>query len=237
MKCSAQVLGWRLFPGTDYDKRKPPGLASRRFGELRALPHAKQGGSKDDGQSLVPPSPKGLASQGVGVCRRDLGSGLTWNESSTQVTDGPDSRDPYEAVLADLRARRAQLDQTIKQLEAIRGGATPADETKTVLVSEGDARAVGDGEFLGLTIVDATKKLLAKKLRTLTSSEIVTFLKQGGVMMNSADPVNTVGAVLHRRSITAGDIVRPERGKWGLRDWYPNRRFPTKGQEATGEDE
>lgn len=57
--------------------------------------------------------------------------------------------DPYEAVLADLRARRDQLDQTIKLLEAQRGGAAiPAISTNP---SQIDTSADHPGAFLGMT--------------------------------------------------------------------------------------
>lgn len=37
------------------------------------------------------------------------------------MSDEPQGFDPYDAVLADLKAKRDQIDQTIKLLEALRG--------------------------------------------------------------------------------------------------------------------
>jgi hypothetical protein len=52
--------------------------------------------------------------------------------------------------------------------------------------------------------------------------------------LNSKDWTNTIGAVLTRRSIDVGDIVKVERGTWGLKEWYPNRSFAKKDKEAKG---
>ena len=131
--------------------------------------------------------------------------------------------DPYEAVLADLKAKRAQIDQAIAIIEAVRapmpgvaGLAAPAPE---VIVGE------GPGWLLGMTIPEAAKKLLATRRQQMKNSEIVTAFRAGGLVMNSADPVNTVNSVLTRRFTNEGDIVRVGRGLWGLKEWYPGRSF------------
>lgn len=142
--------------------------------------------------------------------------------------------DHYEAVLADLRAKREQIDQAIQVIEALRGGA-PAPAAKVAPVSQVDADVDGPGAFLGMTIVDAAKKLLASRRRTMSNTEIVGALKTGGLAMNSADPINTVGSVLTRRFNTAGDIVRMGRGIWGLAEWYPGRNFKKKLKDAPPE--
>jgi hypothetical protein len=64
------------------------------------------------------------------------------------------------------------------------------------------------------------------------SPDIATLFKAGGLVLNSKDWTNTIGAVLTRRSIEVGDIVKVERGTWGLKEWYPNRSFAKKDKEA-----
>jgi hypothetical protein len=81
------------------------------------------------------------------------------------------------------------------------------------------------GAYLGMSIAEATRALLASRKRAMTTSDIVASVTAGGLALSSADPINTVSAVLGRRSDKVGDIVRPERGKWGLKEWYPNRSF------------
>lgn len=60
-----------------------------------------------------------------------------------------------------------------------------------------------------------------------------------GMVLTSADPLNTVGAVLTRRFKETGDIVRVERGTWGLKEWYPGRNWKndkeSKPEPAKGE--
>jgi hypothetical protein len=137
---------------------------------------------------------------------------------NTQTTDH------YAAVLADLKAQRERIDQAISVLTALRGGAVV-----TSIMGDAPAAAVGieetAGMYLGMSIPDATKKLLASRKRTLSNAEIAAALKSGGLVMTSADPQNTVGSVLTRRFKDVGDVVRVGRGVWGLKDWYPGRKF------------
>ena len=132
------------------------------------------------------------------------------------------------SVLADLRRKRDEIDTAIRVIETLYGsiadeilgtpGSSPSPETS---VNE-------PGAFLGLSIPDATRKLLESRKRTLTNAEVVAGLKAGGIAMNSVDPLNTVGSVLTRRFHAIGDIVRVDRGKWGLQEWYPHTSFRKK---------
>lgn len=134
--------------------------------------------------------------------------------------------DPYEAVLADLRAKRDQLDQAIAAIEATRsGGGAPVAGSL-----QGNAPVDGPGAFLGMSITDAAKKLLAARRQPLKNPDIAAAFKAGGLHLRSKDPVNTVGAVLTRRSQEVGDIVKIGRGTWGLKEWYPGRSFKAKGE-------
>lgn len=139
------------------------------------------------------------------------------------MTDAID-HDPYAVVLADLRAKRAQIDQTIALLEALRGNSA-VHSGEASAPPKSPSEATGPGAFLGMTITDAAKTLLATKRRQLTNAEIVQAFKDGGLILNSAEPLNTVGSVLNRRFIQVGDVVRVGRGVWGLKEWYPNRSF------------
>ncbi|WP_271577048.1 hypothetical protein [Bradyrhizobium sp. CCBAU 11361] len=145
--------------------------------------------------------------------------------------------DPYDAVLADLYAKRDQIDQAISAIESLRGGAPSTFAGATARGAAGDIRgasqgADGPGALLGLSIADATKKLLAAKRQPLKNPDIATLFKAGGLVLNSKDWTNTIGAVLTRRAETIGDIVKVERGTWGLKEWYPNRSF-RKDKEAS----
>lgn len=80
-----------------------------------------------------------------------------------------------------------------------------------------------------MTIVDAAKKLLANRRQPLKNPDIAAAFKAGGLVLQSAEPANTIGSVLTRRFNEVGDIVRVGRGTWGLAEWYPNRNFKKKG--------
>lgn len=134
-------------------------------------------------------------------------------------------KDPYEAVLADLRAKREQIDQAIKAIEVFRGGEGATLHSQQQDVRQDDAE-VGAGEFLGMSIADAAKKLLSMRKKSMGNSEIAKELTEGGLVMSAnTEHQNIVGSVLTRRFQQTGDIVRVGRGVWGLKEWYPNKTF------------
>lgn len=138
------------------------------------------------------------------------------------MTTNIQGSDPYEAVIADLLAKREQIDQTIALLTGLRGGAQ-APINYGALPENGVTETAG--MFLGMSIVDAAKKLLGMRKRTMGNSEIARELQAGGLVFSGKDPVNVVGSVLTRRFNDAGDVVKVGRGIWGLKEWYPGRNF------------
>jgi hypothetical protein len=142
--------------------------------------------------------------------------------------------DHYAIVLADLKARRDQLDQAIQAIESVRLGGAAATSVPTSAAPTDNQ--LGEGAFHGMSISEATKKLLGIRKKKMTNTEVLAALQAGGMVMNSADPLNTVGAVLTRRSKEMGDIVKVERGTWGLKEWYPGKSFnkPSKGNGEVG---
>lgn len=150
--------------------------------------------------------------------------------------------DPYEAVLADLYAKRDQIDQAIAAIESLRSGA-PMGGVRSPMAAAANGgkpspgtEADGPGALLGLSIAEAAKKLLATKRVTLKNNDLATLFKAGGLHLNSKDWVNTIGAVLTRRANDVGDIVKVDRGTWGLKEWYPGRSFKREKEEAKPED-
>ena len=129
--------------------------------------------------------------------------------------------DPYDAVLTDLRSKRDEIDKAIAMLENLRdrrlGVAAALPGTEVAENTTQDA-----GAYLGMSIVDAAKKLLSCEAQ-MANAEILRELQAAGVVLNGADPLNVVGPVLTRRFNKVGDIVRVDRGVWGLKEWYPSR--------------
>jgi hypothetical protein len=143
------------------------------------------------------------------------------------MSDTPDTSNPYAAVLADLRAKRQKIDNTIEFLEEFSRMSlvsTP-DGLQFTRNDEVSVPEEGAGTFLGMSIVDAAKKLLGLRKRAMTNTEILVELQAGGLVLTGADPLNVVGSVLTRRFNNVGDVVRVNRGTWGLKEWYPGRNF------------
>ncbi len=152
------------------------------------------------------------------------------------MSDQNQQLDPYDAVLADLRAQREKIDQTIALISSLRGLSTgivslPRD------VDRADSKEDVRSMFLGMSIVDAVLKLLALRKRKMTNNEILSELKSGGLELSSQEPLNVIGSVLSRRFHAVGDIVRVDRGTWGLKAWYPGRNFKGKAGNGDRQDE
>lgn len=142
------------------------------------------------------------------------------------------AQDPYDAVLADLRAKRDKIDEAIAVIEAVRGtGATSLASTSPRPATQQSDSPPGD--LLGMTIADAAIKVLGMRRKTLGNPEFLQEFTRGGLVLTSADPTNVINSVLTRRFNQVGDIVRVSRGQWGLQQWYPNRSF--KKKDAAGD--
>jgi hypothetical protein len=145
--------------------------------------------------------------------------------------------DPYDAVLADLKAKRDQIDQAIAAIESIRaGGPAPARDSAPANGSQNNGGVGGPGGLLGLSMVDAAKKVLAARRQPLKSADILEAFRAGGLPLTSKEPLNVVGSVLTRRFNDVGDVVRVSRGTWGLKEWYPNRSFKREKEAAKVEE-
>jgi len=137
----------------------------------------------------------------------------------------------YAAVLADLEARKSQIEAAIAAIKMI------ASQNGSPMSGGGGSSAVGPSAFLGMSIPDAAKKHLTTVKEKQSTQEIIDALTAGGLPPSK---YTTVYNILTRRQRQVGDIVNMK-GDWGLAEWYPNHRFPAKGVKdkdaATGESE
>lgn len=143
--------------------------------------------------------------------------------------------DPYETVLADLKAKRAEIDQAIAVIERVRGTIGATETSAIALKSANNGDQIEGNAFFGMTITDAAKKVLGIRQRKMSNVEIANDLKAGGLALQSTDAANTVGSVLTRRFQQVGDIVKVGRGLWGLREWSPHIRYKPKASEDDAE--
>jgi hypothetical protein len=138
----------------------------------------------------------------------------------------------YDAVLADLKARRAQLDSAISAIEGITGqaGTSPSGPG-------GGGAYVGGvpahDAFIGMSIPEAAKKHLTAVRKKLSTQELMTAMESGGLPPSK---YSTVYAILRRRENQVGDIINMK-GDWGLAEWYPNYRRKSSTSEDAGAEE
>lgn len=137
----------------------------------------------------------------------------------------------YEAVLADLEARKAQLEAAISGIRLMLGqpgtgpgGGPSGGGSYSGMTPAHDA-------FIGMSIPEAAKKHLTAVRKKLSTQELMTAMEAGGLPPSK---YNTVYAILRRRENQVGDIINMK-GDWALQEWYPNYR--KKASASEGEDE
>lgn len=138
------------------------------------------------------------------------------------------SNDPYAAVIADLERKRAEIDKLIESLKAYRqASSAPAPIVEKTPEAASTFVAPGIYEFKGKNVADSAKIILERANKPLTNTEILEALKARGYESESAQPLNTVGSIINRRSQQVGDIVRVGRGTWALKEWgLPSEERP-----------
>lgn len=127
----------------------------------------------------------------------------------------------YEAVLADLRAKRDKIDAAISGIEVMLGIQALSSVATKPHKDVKEANILGPGAFLGMTIADAAKKYLEHKRQNQRTEEILKALVEGGLVLTGESPINVVGSVLNRNYNNGGEIVKVARGVWGLAAWHP----------------
>lgn len=140
----------------------------------------------------------------------------------------------YQAVVADLKRRRDDLDRVITGIEQLLGflaipGGADAVAMSTLAASPPmppkDATNIREDTFFGMNIVSASQKYLEMRKKPATPVEIANALAQGGLTSQSERLHNTVNSVLNRNFHSTSPIfAKVKRGTWGLRSWYPNYR-------------
>jgi hypothetical protein len=133
----------------------------------------------------------------------------------------------YEAVLADLKARRTQLDSAISAIEGIIIGQTGTGPSGGPGGGSYAGNVPPHDAFIGMSIPEAAKKHLAAMRRKLSTQEIMTALQAGGLPPSK---YSTVYAILRRRENVIGDIINMK-GDWALQEWYPNYRKKASSSE------
>jgi hypothetical protein len=117
----------------------------------------------------------------------------------------------YAAVIKDLRAKRDELDRTIKMLEAM--ASIPANQPQEAPASR-PPRERMPATTANTGIGDACARILEKAGgMPLSTREVYATLIKEGFEFNSDNPVNNVFSALSHRT-KAGDIEKAGRGRW-----------------------
>jgi hypothetical protein len=148
----------------------------------------------------------------------------------------------YNAVLADLQARRVQLDAAINVIQALLGsggtappseevgGLTGASVSSVVIgsgappVRENGTTALRNDAFFGLSTSAAMKKFLAMVKRPMSPRAIAQALFEGG-QIHAVDErtayVNVYSVLKRGRD---KDFNQTRSGEWGLVEWYSSKQ-------------
>ncbi|HKS66390.1 MAG TPA: hypothetical protein VJR26_04075 [Candidatus Acidoferrales bacterium] len=129
----------------------------------------------------------------------------------------------YKAVLADLEAKKQQIEQAIAAIRMIATDAAPGPHSG----------GTGPSAFLGMSIPDATKKHLSAVRQKQSTQEVIKALEAGGL---PPAKYSTVYAILRRREKHVGDIINMK-GDWALAEWYPHHKKKTAVTDAPAEDD
>jgi len=141
----------------------------------------------------------------------------------------PEFTNPYDAVIADLEAKRAQIDQYIEIMKQMREiSALPTVSVATLGIGPNvsvtsvsgsgqiDMDSIPSDAFFGMTIVDAAIKFLGMVRKPQPTKTIIEAFERGAL---KGKKYPTVYGVLNRRKDQAGDIVNVN-GDWALAEWY-----------------
>jgi hypothetical protein len=159
----------------------------------------------------------------------------------------------YDAVLADLIARRDKLNAAINVIRGVMGspatgeGDDPAERDD----DGGDAGPVAaprpprqtsvgsviqNDTFFGLSTPEAIRKFLMMTKRPQRVADISKAMLEGGQIhaRDTTTAYNNVYAAL-KRMRKSGEAVRIKTGEWGLGSWYGPVKPPVRSRPNGGE--
>ena len=127
---------------------------------------------------------------------------------------------PYEAVIADLEAKRDRLTGIIDALKQLKEIGLPVTTLSAMAgaATAAIASSISHDSFFGMKIPDAARKYLSMVKGTKPHPELCDALLEGGFQTSATNFREVVRSTLGRHP----DFVKIK-GQWGLREWYGNR--------------
>jgi len=129
----------------------------------------------------------------------------------------PDPAINYAAVLADLEAKRAEIDSAIAAIKTIIRQTGALAATAPAVPRIRSLTQVPPKAFVGLSTSAAARRLLEMMQRRLTMKEIMQGLQAGGLKPNK---YRNVYAILRQREAYKADVINVN-ARWGLAEWNP----------------
>ena len=125
----------------------------------------------------------------------------------------------YGIILADLKAKRSELDKVIKNLEGLADLGLLNHATDPRITSH--TAASDDSDLSRLGTYEGTAALLKRKGRTMKTNEAYQELINNGVVSKETK-LATVAATLYKSLKTKKDakIKLAGRGEWALKEWH-----------------
>jgi hypothetical protein len=124
-------------------------------------------------------------------------------------------------LLAELEKELADLQTTISFLKRRMGVQANGAVAATAQGRPADTDS-SDKPYLGMSILEASRKFLQRVREPKAPSEIAEALKHGGVHSRSLDFNGIVRTTLFKRGHEVG-IEKFGNGRWGLQEWRPGR--------------
>jgi hypothetical protein len=128
-----------------------------------------------------------------------------------------DSPINYAAVLADLEAKRTQLDSAIAAIKVILEQTGAMAATAPLVPRIASLSQVPPQAFVGLSVSNAVRNLLEMMQRRMSVREIMQGLEAGGLKPSK---YRNVYAIMRQRESDKCDIIKVD-AKWGLAEWNP----------------
>ncbi len=132
----------------------------------------------------------------------------------------------YQAVLADLKKRREDLDKAIAAVEPIAAAQALGTSGSTQTYSESN---IPNDAFFNMTVVEAVIKYLRIVKRKKSIREIVKALEDGGFTHQSKNFYNVVSSIVSREKAHFVNIS----GEIGLPEWYGRGALKQKQNKPT----
>jgi hypothetical protein len=141
-----------------------------------------------------------------------------------------DINDAKRALLSEYEKEKNELDMIISRLRRELGMAVveppsePEEERVPTGLPTGTASVnelIQPGDLFGMTQVQATIEFLKRAKQPCSIRDIAQALYRGKAVDTPIDgtSLRNLSSVLSR----ADELISIARGRWGLKDWYPNR--------------